>query len=293
VDSRNKFVVVVENKIDSGEHSDQLARYLRHVQDDFPAHEWRRLAIFLTPDGADPSEPEYLPAAYRTVADVVETVAESRRAALDPAVHIMMTHYAGMLRRHIVADSEIADLCRLIYSQHKRAIDLIIEHRPDHLADVHAILVGLIKSTPELIADKSEKQRIRFAVSAWEGFPRGEGWTPTGRVLLFQFDNFSNSLDLTLWIGPASTEVRQRFIDLARNPQSPFMLRRKNPETEQWSSIFRRSILRAEDYDSMTSEALEQHIRNKWAQFVADDLLAIVDAMKPDALGFTEHTQSG
>jgi hypothetical protein len=138
VDPINHLVVVIENKIGSTEHSGQLARYLRNVGTEYPAPTWRHLAIYLTPDGASPSVTDYLPADYGLVADTVEAVAESRRVVLDPAVHALMVHYARMLRRHIVADSEIADLCRRIYHRHQRALDLIFEHRQGRLAEVRA-----------------------------------------------------------------------------------------------------------------------------------------------------------
>jgi len=136
VDPVNRLVVVIENKIDSGEHSDQLARYLHIVHNDYPITAWRHLAVYLTPDGAEPSEAGYLPADYGLVADAVEAVAASREPSLDPALYQLMIHYTRMLRRHIVTDSETADLCRRIYQKHQRALDLIFEHRPDRLARI-------------------------------------------------------------------------------------------------------------------------------------------------------------
>ena len=46
-DEESRLVVAVENKILSGEHSDQLARYRRTVTYEFPGH--RAVYIFLTP----------------------------------------------------------------------------------------------------------------------------------------------------------------------------------------------------------------------------------------------------
>jgi len=166
VDDANRLVVVIENKVDSAEHSDQLGRYLRLVEAEFLAPGWRHLADYLTLGGEAPSEGAYLPADYGLVADAVEAVAESRRPGLDPAVHALMAHYARMLRRHIVEDSEIADLCRQIYRRHQRALDLIFEHRPDRLAEVQAILLDLVASRDDLILDTSAKQVVRFGHAA-------------------------------------------------------------------------------------------------------------------------------
>jgi hypothetical protein len=45
---------------------------------EYPAPEWHRLLIYLTPDGAAPTLTDYLPADYDLVADAVEAVRDAR-----------------------------------------------------------------------------------------------------------------------------------------------------------------------------------------------------------------------
>ncbi len=277
VDQPNRLAVVIENKIDSIEHSDQLGRYLRLLGAEYPAPEWQHLAVYLTPDGEPPSEGAFLPADYGLVADAVEAVAESRRPALDQAVHGLMVHYAHMLRRHIVTDSEIADLCRRIYQRHQRALDLIFEHRPDRLAEVQAVLLDCVQSRSDLILDTASKQLVRFGHVAWEGVPRGQGWTRSGRLVLFQFDNYPDRLDLGLWVGPGPTEARQRLIDLAAAHQPPYRVpKRGTRENQKWKSIFSRHFLKPEDYEDAAHGDIEARIRARWEEFADRDLPALV-----------------
>jgi hypothetical protein len=277
VDQPNQLVVVIENKIDSTERAGQLGRYLRLVGVEHPAPEWRHLAIYLTPDGEAPSESDYLPADYGLVADTVEAVAESRRPALDPAVHGLMLHYAHMLRRHIVTDSEIADLCRRIYQRHQRALDLIFEHRPDRLAEVQAILLDCVRSRDDLILDTASKQIVRFGPVAWEGLPRGKGWTRSGRLVLFEFANYPDRLGLVLWIGPGPAEARQRLIDIAAAHQPPFRVAKRGArENQKWKSIFSRRFLTSADYEDATLDEIEALIRARWEEFVERDLPLLV-----------------
>jgi hypothetical protein len=49
VDQTNRLVLIVENKIFSREHSDQLARYHRIVEERYPGYDL--LCVFLTPSG--------------------------------------------------------------------------------------------------------------------------------------------------------------------------------------------------------------------------------------------------
>ena len=279
IDPLNHQVIIVENKISSTEHSNQLERYLRIVDAEFAPSEWTRLAIYLTPDGEDASTPEYLSADYRMVADAVEALSKSRRASLDLAMSELMVHYAHMLRRHIVTDSEIADLCRRIYQRHQRALDLLFEHRPDLLAEVQALLVELVNSHEELILDSASKQLVRFVPVAWEKLPKGSGWTRSGRIILFEFSIYPDRLDLTLWVGPGPENYRERFIELASALQPPFRLR-KGSQGKYHKSIFGRAFLRPTDFVDAAPGAIEQLVRLRWDEFITRDLPQLVPPLQ-------------
>lgn len=292
VDPVNRLVVEIENKIDSGEHSGQLRRYLNTVRNDYPVAEWRHLALYLTPDGAEPSETNYLPVDYGLVADAVEAVAASREPLIDPAVHQLLVHYTRMLRRHIVTDSEIADLCRRIYQKHQRALDLIFEHRPDRLAEVHTVLLDLVRSRDDLLLDASPKQRVRFGHLKWEGLPKGEGWTRSGRLVLFQFDSNSESLNLELWVGPGPADTRLQLIEYATAHQPPYRVSRARPaDSHRWQSIYSRSFLLREDYENPTWAEIEARIREQWGLFVSQELSGLVTTIQ-ELVGSLETRQS-
>lgn len=298
VDQANRLVVLIENKIDSVEHSDQLGRYLHLVEAEYPPPGWRHLAVYLTPGGDAPSDPRYLPADYGLVADAVEAVAESRRPAIDPAAHDLMVHYARMLRRHIVTDSEIADLCRSIYHKHQRALDLIFEHRPDRLAEVQAILLDLVGSRADLILDTKSKQVVRFGHAELEGVPKGSGWTASGRQVLFEFDSYADRLDLRLWIGPGQATVRQRLVELALANQPPYRVPKKAAGANQkFNSIFARRFLKPEDYVDTTLGEIETRVRAQWEVFVGQDLPALVTPIREAAATVTtpavDHETAG
>ena len=57
-----RFVIVIENKIDSGEHDDQLQRYKDTVASEFP--DTKSLFVFLTPEGDDPSDEDWVSYSY-------------------------------------------------------------------------------------------------------------------------------------------------------------------------------------------------------------------------------------
>ena len=97
-----------------------------------------------------------------------------------------------MIERHFMPNNEIATLCRKIYSKHKRAIDLIIEHRPAGGEDIYDKILELIRQNTALDLDGTVGiHSVYFATKEWDAIPgmmTSTGWTKSGRVLLFGVD---------------------------------------------------------------------------------------------------------
>src|SRR5258706_7842612 len=78
-DESHKLVIIIENKIRSSEHSDQLRRYYEHVQQHYPG--WHIIGLYLTRDGEQPSEEiknAYLSIDYGLVFEVLEKIAQKK-----------------------------------------------------------------------------------------------------------------------------------------------------------------------------------------------------------------------
>ena len=272
---RCKLAIAFENKIDSAEHSNQLVRYRETVQREFPGY--RRVLIYLTPDGDEPSDPiQWLPLSYRALIDAVHMVLETRRSTLGSAVITTLEHYETMVGRHIVGESEIAKLCRQIYRQHKDALDLIFEHKPDLQMDLKAVLEEEIGRHPELHLDHCTKSAVRFFPDEWDRDPReklGSGlWTPTKRVALFELGNGPDSLKLKLVIGPvgkddsSAVEFRKAIFacSQAHRENFPGGMTTLYP---QWTTILSRDLLKKKDYGELeniaerATEALSRALR--------------------------------
>jgi hypothetical protein len=86
------------NKIDSGEHSEQLRRYWQITNQHYPL--WNIIGLFLTPDGGQPSDDNYFPIDYVSICELLEKLIETRKSTLGPDVLVAISHYDQMLRRH-------------------------------------------------------------------------------------------------------------------------------------------------------------------------------------------------
>ena len=280
LDKPHHFAIIIENKIEIHEHSNQLQRYRQVVQTHYP--DWSIIGLYLTPDGELPSDESYLPVSYSVICQVLEGLARSRASTFGPEVLMAITHYTQMVRRHIVGESEIAELCRRIYQKHQRALDLIYEYRPDRPAEIREVLERLITNTPGLVPDESVKQYIRFAPEEWDvpTLRAGSGWTASGRILLFVFNNVPDSLKLTLFIGPGPQDILTGLLALVDAKQPPFEPRKKSGKL--WSQIYSRTVLQKASYEG-ASEEITQEITKHWERFVQSDLPKIVDAVRSEA----------
>jgi hypothetical protein len=276
LDERHRMVAIIENKLTSTGNSFHLERYWESVSQLYPG--WTILGLYLTPDGEPPPDGRYISIDYGVVCSLIEGLTESRASTLREDVRTMMIHYTRMLRRHIVGESEITRLCRRIYGKHQRAFDLIYEHRLSRQKVIRNVTRLLIEQKQGLLLDHSQERYTGFAVQEWdvpallEG--RADGVRP-GRVLLFEFDTWQDTLPLRLHIGPCSDQLRQRLLDLAMAHQPPFKIEDSPLAGGDWITIFERSFLTPEFYEEASTDELAEKILQNWADFLKNDLTSM------------------
>jgi hypothetical protein len=278
LDSRHSLAVIIENKVDSGEHSGQLQRYWTLVQDRYPG--WKIIGLFLTPSGEAPSDGRYFPLGYATVCAVLEELVQRKSSTLGADVRTLIVHYTQMLRRHIVGDSEIALLCQRLYARHKRAFDLINKQIEARTERRRRLLDQLVRqSTAPAFAIEpggGGGTYTRFIPADWdrEALRAGKGWTQSRRMLLFEFVNAPDSLRLALCLGPGPVERRQPIYELAAAHEPPFRRAHQGLQPK-FNWLYWRRFLTSEQIGEYTDAELDQEIRRQWAEFLTNDLPAL------------------
>lgn len=278
VSDTDKFVVAIENKVDSSEHSDQLQRYKKLVEKRFP--EYKRMFVYLTVDGEVPSDDAYAVLNYQELADLVALCINRRADQINPDVLSFIGHYIEMVRRNIVENSEIQEICRQIYSKHKRALDIIFEHRPDRAIEVMDLLMDAIAGRDELISEHSSKSAIRFFPQDLEFIPaNGSGeWTKTNRLVLFEIENYNSKVTLKLILGPGEEEIRNRVHSLASKNTSVFN-KGKQKLYPKWWTFHSEAWINRKQYDNLALEELNDLINRRFDELVFKKLPAMVAAL--------------
>ena len=271
-----ELAIILENKIDSGESPGQLGRYYETVTKHFPR--FKLICFYLTPDGGIPTNDDYIPISYGLVASVTESIVTAKESALGPDILAVLKQYVQMLRRYIVGESEIARLCQTIYKKHRKALDLIFEHKPDLQADIRAHLEDKIAQTPDLIKDYCSKAYVRFLPAEWDIpiLSEGSGWVNSNRLLLFECENTSSLVVLRLYIGPGNQATREKLYSVAQTNAGLF--KAKGNLSAKWKSLYSQKFLTEKDIRENSLEAVKDKIDKRWHTFVTVDLPRIQSA---------------
>ena len=132
VSDQEQFVLCIENKIDTGEHDNQLDRYKELVQETYP--DYHKAFIYLTPKGTESSNPEqWLSMGYAQVLKIIEQARDGK--ILDPVVDLIISNYTDTIRKHVIRDDSIRKACEDIYHRHPQALELIW-NRADGTEDI-------------------------------------------------------------------------------------------------------------------------------------------------------------
>ncbi len=279
----HQFVCAIENKVDSGEGRGQLKSYERTVRQAFPEHQIA--FVFLTISGYDPEPPSdktWVPMSYGDIASIIENVMKRRESRLNDEIRLFVQQYLDMVRRHIVENSDIQELCRKLYQNHRRALDLIFEHRPDRAAEVYGSIQDCIGSRRgELISLPSNKSYIRFIPKFMDVLPRVGSADESSRLLTCALENRGGQVRFKLELGPGPNKIRQQVYEKLK--ELPEVFGSSNAKlSPQWYSFpgMRAPWIGQNEYDELSDEEIKERIAGRIDSLVAGKGKAIAEALR-------------
>jgi len=225
---------------------------------------YKKLYIYLTVEGDSPEKDlNWLPYSYQDIYEVAKSILEETAGSIGEDIYMLLKHYTEMIQRHLMSDNEIVELSKKLYQRHKKALDIIFEHKPDILTETNKFIVEYLEkySNSGLVIDHCTKSYVRFAVKHWDkidGQKSGDGqWTKSNRVVLFEVINSLSEITLKLLIGPGQKEFREELFTATASESKIFKGRSKSLYGK-WTQIYKRKIVTKEqmDYDLESIENL-------------------------------------
>ncbi|OFZ52800.1 MAG: hypothetical protein A3D92_13865, partial [Bacteroidetes bacterium RIFCSPHIGHO2_02_FULL_44_7] len=229
-----EFIVIIENKIDAQDHSDQLKRYRNTVEESFPNH--KKVFVYLTPHGTVANDTEsnrlYVHYSYESVSDALERILEIYQESLNDKVVHYLQDYLTILRRELMKSDQLNDLAVKVYKAHKEAFDFILENRPDAAAELYQYFETQIRDSKWILGAKN-KGYARFLTPKLNNIiPKGYGtWGPDKESFLFEIEYFWSDKDVIFRtvITPGNPEINNILSQALESVQD-----HKIPRGKQW-----------------------------------------------------------
>lgn len=199
------MVVVIENKIGSGENNNQLTVYPQKIEQEYGGCAYKYL-VFLTPEGDEASVKGWISFSYEELMEILEQ--SIKDIDLKSGVRLIIEDYLDTVRRNIMKakDEELSRLCEEIYNKHRTALRLIYENVQvdDSLESeiMHAVLISRAK---EGILSLPRENKWEFQTPGLDGLlpqlDKPESSWNTTWVYYYWFDIRENYLRLHLELG--------------------------------------------------------------------------------------------
>jgi len=258
------LVVSIENKIDTKDHSNQLEKYYRIVNELFKNK--KKAFVYLTPFGDKPKSNfgklNYIIYSYEQIAQQIEKTLKIHGNSINTKVYQYISDYLTNLKREIMKNDNLNILAGKIYKNHKELIDFIIENKPDLATELYPIFEKFLLEKGMIIGSKN-KGYIKFLTPKLKDIiPKtGIGW-PEKESFLFEIDYFwRNALVFKTVISPGNKEVQQILNNCLSNIEDS-----KKPEGKKWLVHFQKKLrFNKEKYiDEIDKNAILQLLDKFW-----------------------------
>lgn len=123
----NKVIIIIENKIWSGEGDNQLEDYKKYIDEKYI--DYSRIFLYLTPEKERKEKYKgYTHITYNTIYKILNNLLQDNQIKLE--IRTVLKQYKEIIRRDIMGnvDKEMIDLCRKLYVEHKDALDKIMQY---------------------------------------------------------------------------------------------------------------------------------------------------------------------
>jgi len=143
-------------------------------------------------------------------------------------------------------------------------------------AEIQKYTIKLIGQNEKLVLDSSTPNHIRFIPKVFDAIfgKKGKGWGANKRLLMFDFDNNEQSLNLNLFLGPGEQLIRTHIYTRTAGKKDLFNCRQKKL-APKWSNLSQTQLINYGTDPEIERAELFGIIKDKFEEFCKTDLLEI------------------
>lgn len=278
ISEKGNLAVVIENKVGTAEHSDQLNRYMQTANALYP--NLLKVPIFLSPEGSEPSLDHFNPISYESVLSILDSFLDSGKSAIGSEVQMAISHYCMLLRRHVVTDSKLDELCGKIILKHRRALELLMSKMTGPANYSRAAVFPILENHGWTITTN------RAWPSHWND------WMPNGNhdfpIVRFEFVERKGKLFLFGLIHPGEQAVREAIYKACLD--HPTMFRQPKRLTPEYTNIIQISLGPALEPESENRTYWEKEIHKVIERLNSKVIPELEEILRPAVAKFKQSS---
>lgn len=265
----NDDIILIENKVDTVDHSNQLKRYRKIAEEAFPKK--HRHYVYLTPFGGDPQDAEsrdsYINYSYLQISEIIESILKLYNNSISQKISFYLSDYLTTVKRELLMNDELNDLALKVYNAHKEAFDFIFDNRPDPSSILYPYFETALIDAGFIIGSKN-KGYIRFTTQELDKLlPKRGQDLANNEVFLFEINYFGldNRADVNAFIAPCDDSIRTNLLKAAGRSEYY-----KEPVGKKWLVVYKHKFAFA-----------ASEIINEDESEIKKKVQAIIDDVKP------------
>ncbi len=262
----DSLVICVENKIDSKDHSNQLAKYREIIHSNFKTR--KKVFVYLTPTGELPTahteREHYATYSYQEVIEQSDRILEIHGNSLNSGVYQYISDYLTTLKRELMKNDELNELADKIYKNHRELIDFVFEHKSDLASELYPIFVEKIENSGWVMGSK-HKGFARFTTPALQEIipKKGKGW-PDKENFLFEIDYYwiKRKAVFKTVVSPTEPEIQEIFKNAMSNIEG-----HRKPRGTKWLVHFMMSWkFDTDDLIGVDKDGVSKILDKEWSK---------------------------
>lgn len=292
---KNKFCLIIENKIYSAERKWQLEKYRRFIEHEFP-HFKHKIYIYLSLEEQEINENEknyYIQLNYDHIIRLIETILWNQKLKLWDKIKFVFDQYLQTLKSMLNKNQEIEKIAQQMYKKYKWAFDLVFKYAVPNDNEIFEKIKNLIENEKTLKIFKSNKTYLRFQPiflyenrdlleKNWLLFENDDltdNW-----MFLFEFHIWNNGInfDFKIWIGESSP--REKLFEILKENNDVFSKIKKDSILKsQWHLAYQKHFLNSSEiqkYYGDDSNAINILIEKRFSELIHQELPIIIQRIQ-------------
>lgn len=265
----NEIVICIENKIWSKEGYNQLSKYQKIVDSNFPNH--KKAFVFLSPHGIESSEKTlYVNYSYQRISEIIDNLLEIRGHQISESIKTYLADYNTVLKQNIMNEDQANDWAKQLYKSHKELFDFIISHKPNAFDDFRIKLADLVEKKGWVLGSRN-RYDVKFSTKAIEPlilkYKKANGW-PNREAFQFELNFYDGKrISFSSYLSPAVDyfEYREKLIEILNEIEGA-----NQSLGEKWAAHFKMSF----------PWQLEKNME-KWNEKKEEQILSFLDSIEP------------